>query len=298
MRYLVIGGAGFIGSNLVGRLLSGGSEVKVVDSLTTGSIRNLCGVVPFVVPDSEVLSLSIPVDGIFWVAGPSSSPMYKENTRLVGRAIEGFCATLEYAKRYGARVVYASSSSVYNGNPIPWVEDMPIYITDFYTEVRLAMERLSKLYYDLYGVESVGLRLFAAYGRNEEAKGKYANLITQAMWTLWAGKKFVIYGDGSQTRDFTFADDIVQAFVLAMESGITNNVVNVGTGASYTLNDVLGLIERLSSKKLDREYVPNPISNYVQDTLANTAKAHNMLRFVAKYKLEDGIRILLQEANK
>ena len=297
MRYLVVGGAGFIGSNIVAELRGLGHGVVVVDAFTTGSMCNLegiGGVEIFHMEDRQLPILSFcDTERVIWVDGASSSPMYKEDPSLTGRVIEGFIRTLDYARRHKAKLVFASSSSIYNGNSIPWKEDMPIHITDFYTEARVSMERLSKLYYELYGVESVALRPFSVYGRNERTKGQYANLVSQIIWAIEREEEFVIYGDGGQSRDYTYIDDVVNAFLLTMDSDIKSGVFNIGTGVSYPLNDVIQIIEGLMGKKLSKEYIANPIKHYISDTLANTYKARNHLGFEAKYSLEDGLKALL-----
>jgi UDP-glucose 4-epimerase len=103
---------------------------------------------------------------------------------------------------------------------------MPIHVTDYYTECRYAIERLARLYHN-HGVEAVGLRLFSVYGPKEEHKGRYANVVSQILWAAMRGELFVVYGDGSQTRDFIYVSDVVEAFVKAMEFDIDYGVFNV-----------------------------------------------------------------------
>jgi UDP-glucose 4-epimerase len=114
--------------------------------------------------------------------------MYKKNPLLVSEAINGFISVLELARKCSARVVYASSSSLYNGLLPPHREDMAIQVTDYYTEARLVMERLAQLYSDLFDIGSVGMKFFSVYGPKEEAKKQYANMITQFLWVLQDGE--------------------------------------------------------------------------------------------------------------
>ena len=180
MSTLVTGGAGFIGSNLVEDLLRAGEDVLVLDNMHTGSAENLAGLegrLELIQKSCNDLStLDIHPQKIYHLGIPSSSPMYKRNPCLVGEAINGFISIYELARRSGSRVVYASSSSLYNGILPPHREDMAIGVTDYYTEARLAMERMAELYQRLYGIASVGLRFFSVYGPREEAKKQYAKI--------------------------------------------------------------------------------------------------------------------------
>lgn len=292
MRVLVTGGAGFIGSNLVEELVKE-HEVIVLDNFHTGSMDNLRGLANDIeiIEDScnNLLNRNIKVDAIYHLGIPSSNLMYKENPLLVGEAINGSINVLEVARRDGIKAVFASTSSLYNRLEPPHREDMQIKVTDYYMETRLCIERLAKLYNILYGVQCIGLRLFSIYGPKEEAKGKYANVLSQFMWDIKAGRRPIVYGDGSQTRDFTFVKDAVRAFILAMESNIDYGIFNVGTGVSYTFNEIIEILNRKLKKDVKPTYVKNPIKNYVMHTLADTTKARERLGFEAQYPLEEGI---------
>ena len=298
MKFLVTGGAGFIGSNLVEELVKN-NEVIVLDNLHTGSLDNLQSVKNKITiitsPCSDVLKIDLlkKLSGIFHFGIPSSSPMYKKNPSLIGEAINEFIQILELAKREGCKIVFASSSSIYNGNPTPWKEDMSIRVTDFYTEARYTMERLAKLYHDLYGVKSIGLRFFSIYGPKEEFKKEFENLASQFLWAMKKGEAPVIYGDGTQTRDFIYVKDVVDSCNLAMNSDIDCDIFNVGTGKNYSLNHIIGLLNEMLRTSIKPKYIENQIKNYVQDTLADTTKARNELEFKAKYSLKDGIKEII-----
>jgi UDP-glucose 4-epimerase len=219
--------------------------------------------------------------------------MYKEDPYLVGKTINEAIAIFEYARKNQCKIVYASTSSIYNRNPIPYKEDMPIHVTDYYTECRYAIERLARLYYDLYNVKSIGLRLFSVYGPREEHKGKYANIVSQFLWAMLKDQSPIIYGDGSQTRDFIYVSDVVNAFILAMFSNIDCDIFNVGTGKNYSFNEVINLLNKYLGKDIKPIYKPNPIKNYVYHTLADTTKAEKILGFKAKISLEEGIRNII-----
>ena len=295
MKFLVTGGCGFIGSNLVERLVKDGHSVTVFDNLHTGNLKNIegLGVKFFNEPYSRLSDLAPRIDRIFHIGIPSSTPMYKRNPRLVGEAINDAIEVFEYAKDKGCKVVYASSSSIYNGNKVPYREDMPVYVTDYYTECRYAIERLARLYNLLYGVKSVALRFFSVYGPKETFKGTYANIISQFLWSLQKDEAPVIFGDGTQTRDFTHVYDALDALILAMGKDFECEVFNVGTGVAHSFNRIIELLNRLLGKDVKPVYKPNPIKNYVYHTLADTKKAEKILGFKAKITLEEGLQALI-----
>ncbi|MCC6014029.1 MAG: NAD-dependent epimerase/dehydratase family protein [Candidatus Verstraetearchaeota archaeon] len=294
MKYIVTGGCGFIGSHLVEYLVNNGYKVIIFDNLSTGSLKNIEGLnVEFYNEPYEKIWKLSNIDGIFHLGMPSSSPMYKEDPYLVGRTINEAITIFEYARKNKCKIVYASTSSIYNGNPIPYREDMTIYVTDYYTECRYAIERLARLYYDLYNVKSVGLRLFSVYGPREEHKGKYANIVSQFLWSMIKDERPIIYSDGNQTRDFIYVSDVVNAFILAMEKDINYDIFNVGTGKNYSFNEVINLLNKYLGKDIKPIYKPNPIKNYVYHTLADTTKAEKILGFKAKISLEEGIKKLI-----
>ena len=292
---LVTGGCGFIGSNLVERLVEEGHSVTVFDNLSTGNLKNIEGLDLrfFDEPYSKLADLVPKIDAVFHIGIPSSSPMYKRDPSLVGEAINDAIDIFEYAKERACKVVYASSSSIYNGNKVPYREDMPIYVTDYYTECRYAIERLAKLYSVLHGVRSVGLRFFSVYGPKEQYKGNYANMVSQFLWSLQKDEAPVIYGDGSQTRDFTHVSDVVDALILAWKKEFGCGIFNAGTGKAYSFNQVVEILNRLLGKNVKPVYRPNPIKNYLDHTLADTSKAKKILGFKAKIALEEGLRALI-----
>ena len=298
MSILVTGGAGFIGSNLVEALLKDGQDVVVLDNMHTGSQANLEGLEGSLklirASCNDLPSLDLQPESIYHLGIPSSSPMYKANPLLVGQAINGFISVLETARRSGSRLVYASSSSLYSGLLPPHREDMTIAVTDYYTEARLAMERLAELYHRLFGVPSAGMRFFSVYGPREESKKQYANMVSQFLWQMRRGEVPVIYGDGSQTRDFTHVHDVVRALRLAMASEY-QGILNVGTGRACSFNEVIGMINAQLGTDIKQNYIENPIKNYVRDTLADTSKCREALGFQARISLEEGIRGLVEE---
>jgi len=301
LSVLVTGGAGFIGSNLVEHLLALGQEVLVLDDFSTGSRENLEGLSgSFEVIESGCVNLldqEISPSAIYHLGIPSSSPMYQRDPMLVGEAINGMIAVLELAKKTECRVVYASTSSLYSGQKPPHREDMAALISDYYTEARVSMERIAELYKKLFGVYSVGMRFFSVYGPKEGAKKQYANIVTQFLWEMMEDGSPVIYGDGKQTRDFVYVKDVVRALILAMNSNY-HGVLNVGTGKSCSFNELVEILAKKMNVDIEAKHVENPIKNYVRHTLADTAKAKEILGFQSQHSLHEGIEGLMDYYGK
>ena len=297
MKILVTGGAGFIGSNLVEELVKK-HDVFVIDNLHSGSLTNLKKVknkITFIESSCKNIGKKdLPkVDLIYHLGMASSSPMYKQDQMIFGKTINGTIGVYEYARKNNVKkVIFASSSSLYNGVKPPHVETMPIHVTDFYTEARLCIERIAELYNNLYGVKSVGLRFFSVYGPHEEAKGKYANIITQFLWEMQKGNAPVIYGNGLQKRDFTYVGDIVSACLLQINNNNEYQIYNVGTGLSYSFRDVVDILNKKLGTDIEPKYVDMPINNYVDHTLADISKIRK-LGYSPKYTLEHGIDRLI-----
>ncbi len=299
MRIVVTGGAGFIGSNLVRELTSEGHDLVVIDNLHTGTPGNLSGLgkVKVIKADSgSINELEMPeAEVIFHFGMPSSSPMYAADRNLSGRTAEEFRIILEYAMLHDSRVVFASTSSLYGRCRPPHSEDMDVVPMEGYTQSRFSMERLAREYHEKHDVSAVGLRLFSVYGPNEKAKGKYANVLSQFLWSMQKGERPIVYGDGTQTRDFVFVKDVVRAFMLAMDSSIRTGVFNVGTGKATTMNAVVQAINTAIGNDIEPLHVGNPVRNYVMHTQADCSRSMEVLGFEAEYTLERGIEKILSE---
>ncbi|NPV51063.1 MAG: NAD-dependent epimerase/dehydratase family protein [Candidatus Methanofastidiosum sp.] len=299
-KYLVTGGAGFIGSHLVDELIKKGNETIVADNLHTGSLDNIAKYnkdIDFINKNIGDISQQDvkDIDGIFHLGIYSSSPMYKENPSLLGIAINDFINMLKLSQSLNVKIVWASTSSIYNGNPTPWREDMDIFVKDYYTETRYAMERLASLHHDWHETMSIGLRFFSVYGPNERSKGRYANLVSQFLWDMKNGKSPIIYGDGEQRRDFIYVDDVTNGILKTFNSKLKFGIYNIGTGVSYSLNEVVELINDSLNTSIIPSYLDNPIKGYVKDTLADTSKSKKELGFEAKIGLKQGITYLLNK---
>ncbi|MHA1860177.1 MAG: NAD-dependent epimerase/dehydratase family protein [Candidatus Asgardarchaeia archaeon] len=290
---VVTGGAGFIGSNLVRRFLSEGEDVLIIDNFHTGSEENVRGLRVIRGNAREIAKVNEPVDAVFHLGIFSSSPMYKKDPHLTAEAIHDFIKILEFCRKKDCNLVLASTSSLYNGHKTPHHEDLIPKALDHYTEARFYMERHLELYHRMYGINGVALRYFSVYGPYEAHKGRYANMISQFIWDIEKGKRPIIYGDGSQTRDFVFVEDVVEANLKASRyKGL--GIFNIGTGRSYSFNQVVELINRTLNKEVKPIYQENPIKNYVMHTRADTRKSEEVLGFRAKVELEEGIRRTIQ----
>lgn len=311
MRILVTGGAGFIGSNIAEALVDAGHDVIVLDNFSLGRRENLSAIEDKIkivdgdVRDTETLEPLVKgTDYVFHEAAASSAPMFDSDPRTgVDVNVNGFLNVLELSRRHDVSgVIYASTSSLYGGISGRQKEDACVVPPNFYSVTKFAREHLARLYAKNHGLQTVGFRYFSVYGPHERPKGRYANIISQFLWEMQEDRPPVIFGDGSQSRDFTFVADVVRANILAMEAikkkrkGVSGESFNVGTGRAATFNDIVRLLNAAMKKKIKAKYVRNEIKNYVQDTLADLSKAKKFLGYSPQFSLKEGIRKTI-EAN-
>jgi nucleoside-diphosphate-sugar epimerase len=304
MKILITGGAGFIGSNLAREAVRRGWGVRVLDSFFLGSLKNLSGIADSIeiikdAVDNEktVDAATRGVDYIFHEAAVSSSQMFLRDPRIgVSVNVKGIINLLHSAHQNGVRrIIYASTSSIYGALPTPQREDIGIIkCPNQYAATKLASEYIAKAYTLEHGLETVGLRYFSIYGPGEEPKGEYANMVSQFLWDMKKGKRPVIYGDGNQTRDFVFVNDVVRANFLAMKKPVSGEVFNVGSGKATTINTLVNLLNKCLGMTMEPVYVKNPIKNYVKHTLADTSKAKKLLKFEPRTPLKNGIEKLVE----
>ncbi len=295
MKAIVTGGAGFIGSHLVEKLLAEGDEVLIIDNFHTGKVENLPKGGNFRLhrgSAGDISSVAQVADVVFHLGMYSSSPMYKENPLLVGEVVKDAVSVYEYGLKTGCRLVVASTSSIYNGTPLPWSEDIYPKVTDYYTEARYAVERLGELYWKMHGVGSSALRFFSVYGEHEEGKGKYANTLTQFLWSVLQKQQPVLYGTGEQSRDLTYVKDIVEGLLLASKRAGGFEVFNLGTGSETSFNAMVEMICARLGTRVAPKYVDADMTNYVMRTKADTRKAREMLGFEARVPVEEGLGII------
>jgi nucleoside-diphosphate-sugar epimerase len=304
-KYLVTGGAGFIGSNIVKELLSRGEQVRVLDNYSTGKRDNLF---PFKdnrdleIFEGDLRSFHIvrdAVKGVDYVlhqgALPSVPRSIKDPITTNDVNINGTLNVLEASKEFGVkRVVFASSSSVYgNSETMPKVETMPVAPLSPYALTKYAGERYCQIYFQLYGLETVCLRYFNVFGPNQDPTSQYSAVIPKFIKMMKEGIRPVIYGDGSQSRDFTYVSNNVEANILACTvPGIGGEVFNIACGERYTLTDLVDSINLLIGKKIEPVFHDIRPGD-VKHSLAGIKKAKDIIDFKVKVTFTQGIRLLI-----
>jgi len=300
---LVIGGAGFIGSNLCEELIKN-YNVVVIDNLYLGDRRNIKHLekkgLRFIKRSYEDylyirnLMVNEGIKYVFHLGGYSSAPHFDDNeVRGLEVSVVAYAHLLKscyFAKV--KRLIYASTSSIYvsDGKTKSSESEKPI-INSMYSASKYFMEVLSKIFYLIYGIESIGFRFFSVYGKNDQRKGKYANLITQFSMAIRTNQEFLVYGDGSQTRDFTYVKDIVSGLIAGIKKKDCGaQIYNLGTEKSYSINEMIKKLEVLWNKKAKIKYVDNPIKNYVHHTLSDIIKTKNYLGWQPQYSLDEGLQ--------
>lgn len=304
MKCLIVGGAGFVGSNLAESLDKDGHEVMIFDNFMYGKdsqIGNLPERLRNNVFRIDVKNSTAKIemelqhdkpDIIFHLAARSSAPQCTmDPVGAVETNVCGFQKMLEAAYYFKVnKVVYASTSSMYNGHRIPYNEEMCIQTHSLYESTFHARESIAFSYFHEWNVNSVGLRFFSVYGPHESHKKQYANNITQFIWDIKKGKQPVVFGNGNQSRDFVYVDDVVEALKLAAFSDVKCDIFNVGTGNNHSFNEIIKEINTQMDTKIYPEYRTNPLKNYVLHTKADITKIHNILKWSPYISMQEGIR--------
>jgi UDP-glucose 4-epimerase len=302
-RYLVTGGAGFIGSNLVAALTQRGEAVRVLDNLATGywgllrrAVRDpsLVEAVTGDIRDPEVVGRAMKGIEIVWhQAALGSVPRSVENPMESDAVnVHGTAVVLDEARRAGVRrVLFAASSAAYGDTPtLPKREDMRPSPMSPYAVTKLTCEHYMRVFASLYGIETVSMRYFNVFGPGQLPEGPYAAAIPRFVHAALTRSPITVFGDGEQTRDFCFIENVVRANVLAAESPskLSGEVVNIAGGRRISLNDLLREIERLLGQKLDVRYAA-PRAGDVRDSLADVARAKDLIGYEPVAKWEDGL---------
>ncbi|MEZ3163898.1 NAD-dependent epimerase/dehydratase family protein [Halorubrum sp. RMP-47] len=291
-RVLVTGGAGFIGSNLANHLAAD-NEVTAVDDCYLGTPDNLAADVEFV--NTSVVDDDLPtdVDVVFHLAALSSYKMHEENPAEGARVnVEGFVNTIEQARQDGCdTVVYATTSSIYGNRTEPSPETMDVEARTGYEASKLARERYAEYFHNFHDMTLAGMRFFSVYqgfGGAEEHKGEFANTVAQFTDKIANGDQPELFGDGTQTRDFTHVDDVVRACELAADHQL-QGIYNVGTEESYSFNRMIELINDELGTDVEPKYIENPLDEYVHDTMADYSKLHNATGWEPTISFEKGV---------
>jgi len=301
--YLVTGGAGFIGSHLAEELIRRGHRVRIADSFITGRRENLA-----VNPSAEFVEgdlADLPVaekacDGVDYVlhqAAIPSVPRSVDDPVTSNRAnITATLNVLDAARRAGVkRLVYAGSSSAYGDTPtLPKHEDMPTAPKSPYALQKLVGEQYCQMFTQLYGFETVTTRYFNVFGPRQDPGSPYSGVISLFATAVPAGRQPIIYGDGEQTRDFTYIANVVDGVLRACEAPeASGEVINVATGLRISLNELLRVINKLVGSNV-RPIYKEPRAGDIRDSQADISKAKTLLGYAPRVSFEEGLKQTLE----
>jgi UDP-glucose 4-epimerase len=297
--YLVTGGAGFIGSNIVEGLVRRGDRVRVLDDFSTGRRENLT---PFAgveivegdLRDATTVARAVSgVEGVFHQAALRSVPRSVDDPSSSNDVNVNGTLVLLLACRAAKvrRVVYASSSSVYGDDPtLPKVETLRTQPISPYAVSKLAAEHYCQVFARLYGVETVSLRYFNVFGPRQNPESKYSAVIPRFLDQAMQGQPLEVHGDGEQSRDFTYIDNVVQGNLRAMDTpGVSGEVFNVACGTRHSLIAIADAIGDFLGRRPERHHVEERAGD-VRHTLADIGKAQRLLGFQPTVDFADGMR--------
>jgi nucleoside-diphosphate-sugar epimerase len=300
MRYLVTGGAGFIGSNIVDELVRCGHNVVVLDDLSAGKEANLAGVrgkIDFRVgsiTDLAAAQLACRgADYVIHLAARTSVPKsVKEPLETNHVNIDGTLNVLVAARDAKVRrFVYAASSSAYGETPTqPKIETMaPVPISP-YGITKYVGELYAQVFGRVYGLENASVRYFNVFGPRQDPTSQYSGVLSRFMLAVLQGERPVIYGDGEQTRDFTYIENVVDGTLRACQaSGASGKVFNGGTGARITINDVIKLLEKITGQKIRAKHEPSRTGD-IRDSQADISLAREVLGYEPSVDFAEGLQ--------
>ncbi|MGD0596239.1 MAG: SDR family oxidoreductase [Sedimentisphaerales bacterium] len=299
-KFLVTGGAGFIGSNICTKLVSQGCFVRVIDNLLTGKKSNLAAIsdkIEFIEadmgnPDAARAAMK-GIDVVLHQGALPSVPRSIDDPALTHRHCVDATFTLLLAARDAKikRFVYAASSSAYGDTPtLPKVETMPVNPLSPYAAAKLMGEYYCSVFYKVFGLETISLRYFNVFGPHQDPTSQYAAAIPAFVTSILKDKPPTIYGDGEQTRDFTYVDNVVEANLLAARAKQTKGeVVNIACGEAITVNAIIDMINKIVGKNIKPTYAPSNKGD-VKHSLANISQAKKLIGFKPVVSFKDGLR--------
>jgi len=299
-RYLITGGAGFIGSHIVGALVDAGHDVRVIDNFATGKKENIASYhedIDLIEGDiRDLRTVERAVRGAEYIlhqaALPSVSKSVADPISTNETNITGTLNVLVAARDAGVkRLVYASSSSVYGMNPsLPKKEDMEKMPASPYALQKYAGEVYCRLFYKLYGLETVMLRYFNIFGPRQDPTSQYAAVIPKFITRLQDDQASVIYGDGEQSRDFTYIENVVRANLLAAEApGVAGEAMNIACGERTDLKEIVKLLHGLTGSSIPSEHVAARPGD-VKHSHADITKARELLGYEPAINLREGLK--------
>ncbi len=299
-KILVTGGAGFIGSNFC-NINREKYDIVALDNLFLGTPENLDPEVTFIEGDackmSDLEKCGDRFDYILHLAGTSSAPMFTDEklSDAYRNSVESFTTVCQFALKCGAKkILFASTSSLYGNNPMPLVETQEVVPPNHYSVTKFLYEHTARCFQSTHkDLDIIGFRFMSVYGPNEEAKGQYANMISQFVWDIARDKPPVIFGDGNQFRDFTNVKDIVQGITLAMETEkkLGAEIFNIGTGDTCSFNEIIDQVNAAMGKNVVPTYIENPVKEtYVRGQHADISRISETLGFKPTVSLADGVK--------
>lgn len=301
-RFLITGGAGFIGSNIADRLLEKGNHVRIIDNLFSGkrenlknaltskdcefiegdirdirTVRNACKDVDFVLHEAAIPSVPRSID----------DPLSTNDVNING-TLNILKASLENKVR---RIVYAASSSAYGDTAVlPKKEDMPPSPLSPYAVSKLTGEYYCRVFTNVYGLETVSLRYFNIFGPRQDPNSTYAAVIPKFITAILKGESPLVNGDGEQSRDFTYIENVIQANINACYSkGAAGMMFNIACGARFTLNDLIRQLEGIMNKKANQKYMP-PKKGDVKHSQADITNASKHLDYRVMVDFNEGLK--------
>jgi len=301
---LVTGGAGFIGSHIASGLIRSGARVRIIDDLSTGyreNVEEIGGDVDFVeasLADETALHKVLEdVELVFHEAAIPSVPRSVEDPRQthIASVDSTFSLLLASRDRRVRRVVYAASSSAYGDQPtLPKVESMLPDPLSPYAVAKLVGEYYCQVFTRVYELETVSLRYFNVFGPRQDPSSQYSGVISRFIGALLSDQRPVIYGDGEQSRDFTYIDNVVAANLKAAETtkGI-GQVINIANGERVTLNQLLDHLKKLTGKDEVQVDYQDPRRGDVRDSLADITRAREFLDFAPQVDLQTGLKLTM-----
>lgn len=297
-KFLVTGGAGFIGSHLVDHLIKEGQKVVVLDDLSGGVKENLSASISSIkfvngsVLNRELLDqLCETVDGIFHLAAHTSVQKSIQDPYLSHELNTlGILNVLETAKKNGIKVIYASSSAYYgNSEHLPYQEkNIPMPLSP-YAAQKVLGEYYCQIYHDIHNLSCIGLRFFNVYGPRQTLNGGYAGVIKIFMDKIKNQQPLMIHGNGDQTRDFVYVEDVVRACILAMQSDLNVGFYNVGVGKEITINEIAGLMLELLGLNFAIRHSHQKLLGDALRSQACTQKTERELKFKAFFDIREGL---------